>query len=298
MIGRRGLTAAALVAFVAAGCWQFAPNAAAAPRRTSPRRQGGGHALTSLGQLWMVTPPMAPNTVALTFDDGPTPEYTPRILDILDRYGITATFFVLGQQVALHPDLAREIVRRGHSIANHTWNHPTLPTLPVGKIDAQIYRTDDVIMLATRRRPTCVRPPYGAVNGTVLSRITGSLHFPVTWTVDPLDWKRPGAGVIASRVLAATRPGGVVLMHDGGGNRSQTVAALPLVIQGLLNRGYHFTSTCRPFDLTPPPVTTTTAAPVTTTTTTTAPPTTTTTTTTSTTTTSTTTSTSTTTTTP
>ena len=262
------------------------PRARATTKRTVRRvvRSAPAHAVTSLGQIPGSTASPGPRTVALTFDDGPTPEYTRQILDILDQYQVKATFFLLGQQVARNPDLAREIVRRGHSIANHTWDHPALNKLSAGRIDSEISRTDTVIQQATGLRPTCVRPPYGAINQTVISRINGSFHNAVDWNVDPLDWKKPGAAAIVNRVLSGVRPNSIVLMHDGGGDRSETVAALPYVISALRSRGYSFSSICAPYDPrsavvvpTPPapPVAAPTPAPEPTTTTTTTPPTTT-----------------------
>lgn len=252
------------------------PRAKARSKRTVRKivRVAPAHAITGLSQIAAASP--GPRTVALTFDDGPTPEYTRQILDILDQYQVQATFFLLGQQVARNPDLAREIVRRGHSIANHTWDHPSLNKLSAARIDSEISATDTIIQQTTGLRPTCVRPPYGAINQTVISRINGSFHNAVDWNVDPLDWKKPGTAAIINRVLSGVRPNSIVLMHDGGGNRSQTVAALPYIITALRDRGYSFTSICAPYDPTPkvmvpspvaPPVTT---APPTTTTTTTA----------------------------
>jgi peptidoglycan/xylan/chitin deacetylase (PgdA/CDA1 family) len=217
--------------------------------------------VNSLGPVEDLTSTHGAMPIALTFDDGPNPAYTPQILDILDRYGIHATFFVVGQQVAKYPDLLREIVRRGHTIANHSWNHPKFPKLTAAALDLQLSKTDQVITETTGLRPTCVRPPYGATNRVINRKISSSSHVPLTWTVDPNDWKRPGAGTIASRVISLARPGGVVLMHDGGGDRSQTVAALPLIIQALADRGFEFVTTCRPLD-TRPPVTPPTSAPV------------------------------------
>ena len=251
----------ALVAFAVASMALVACGAAPGAR---PGRRPSSAVANRLADLASVTGPTGPRTVALTFDDGPNPASTPQILDILDRFGVKATFFVVGRNVAQYPDLAREIVRRGHSIANHTWDHANLTRVSGPQIDAQIQRTDDVIVRTTGRRPTCVRPPYGALNRTVANRIAASDHLPVLWTVDPTDWKRPGAGAIVDRILRASRPDGIVLMHDGGGDRCQTVAALPSVIQGLRDAGYDFAATCIPVDLTAPPTTAPTTAPPTT----------------------------------
>lgn len=236
-----GVAAAVLVAIIGTAC---EPPPPPPPDRTRP--------VTHLGGLQTLTAGWGPAPVSLTFDDGPHPTYTPQILDILDRYGVKATFFVLGEQVARHPHLAQEIVRRGHAIANHTWSHPDLTRLSAAQLNHQIHRTSDVIAFATARRPTCVRPPYGAINARVASHIWSSNHVPVNWSVDSVDWMRPGVGAIANRALTGARPGAVILFHDGGGVRTQTVAALPSVIEGLIGRGYQIVPTCMPFDLTPP----------------------------------------------
>lgn len=209
---------------------------------------GADHPLLDPAVAAADTAPM----VALTFDDGPNPAATPQVLDILDRYGVSATFFAVGLQVAAHPDLAQAIVARGHALANHSWSHANFAKLKAPAVRDQIARTDDRIAAITGRRPTCVRPPYGATNAAINGIIGASGHHSVLWTVDPLDWKRPGAGAIAARVLGGVGPNSIVLMHDGGGNRAQTVAALPIIIEGLRARGFRFVSICRPIDLTAP----------------------------------------------
>lgn len=179
--------------------------------------------------------------VALTFDDGPNPPYTGQILDILARYQVPATFFCVGLQAGAHPaDIAR-MTEAGHGLGNHTWSHPFLPDLSRAQLAEQLDRTDEAVARAAGAGPGLFRPPYGSRSPDVL-RWLGERGTPIVlWDVDPSDWARPGAAVIAGRVLLQTRPGTIILMHDGGGDRSQTVAALPLVIEGLLDRGYHFT---------------------------------------------------------
>jgi len=271
---RAALVAAAVTTMIAVG---VAPTpASAGARHTAPRprarvRAGSaaraGTVITNLPQL-PYSFLLPANAVALTFDDGPS-TFTPEVLDILDSYHVPATFFVLGQEVARHPDLAREIVARGHAVANHSWNHPKLNTLTAPRVRSQIDSTDQAIMTATGLRPSCVRPPYGAVNRTVTDQIRGSFHSTVEWSIDPLDWTRPGAATIAARVLNSARAGSIILLHDGGGNRAQTVAALPLIIAGLQARGLAFVSICNPFPLSATPSSTTTVpttAPSTTTT--------------------------------
>ncbi|MEU4114243.1 polysaccharide deacetylase family protein [Kitasatospora sp. NPDC028055] len=182
--------------------------------------------------------------VYLTFDDGPSPAYTPRILSILDRYGVRATFFELGENVAAHPSLTAQVARQGHSVQNHSWSHPDLRRLSGSSFNAQVGDTDRAIRARAGHTPTCLRPPYGAVNGTVRSRAAALGKQVVLWSVDPADWSRPGAAAIRSRVLDNVRPGSVILLHDGGGDRSQTAAALPTILSTLKARGYRFATLC------------------------------------------------------
>ena len=185
----------------------------------------------------------APGQVALTFDDGPDPQWTPQVLDILDRYGIKATFFVTGLQVERHPDLARAIVARGHSIANHTWSHAKLTSASDGGVRDQLVRTSNLIRDTTGYVVSCARPPYGETNSRVNNLIAGSGMRPAMWSVDTEDWRRRGVASITARALAAG-PDAVILMHDSGGDRSQTIAALPGIIESLSARGLIFTRVC------------------------------------------------------
>ena len=168
-------------------------------------------------------------TVYLTFDDGPS-QYTPAILSILRASHSTATFFELGFRQAEHPEEAAQIRAEGSSIGNHTYNHPNLTKLTPGQIRWQI---------AHGPRSGCVRPPYGATNQTVRRILSQQGLHQVLWTIDTRDWSRPG---IKRIIKAATGPnvraGSIVLMHDGGGDRTQTVAALPQIITTLQHQGY------------------------------------------------------------
>lgn len=184
-----------------------------------------------------------PGQVALTFDDGPNPTWTPQILDILDRYGVKATFFVTGQQVAAHPDIAQAIVQRGHSIGNHTWSHARLTSLSHQRMVDELSGTSNVIRSATGYIVSCARMPYMSGNSAVYDTTASLGMRPAYWSVDTEDWRRPGVAAIVSRALAVG-PDGVVLMHDSGGDRSQTVAALPAVIEGLQGRGLVITRVC------------------------------------------------------
>jgi peptidoglycan/xylan/chitin deacetylase (PgdA/CDA1 family) len=181
-------------------------------------------------------------TVALTFDDGPNPPVTDRVLDVLDRYGVPATFFCVGLHAGAHRESLARMAEAGHGIGNHTWSHPFLPDLSPRELQVQLDRTDEVIDDVTGARPVRLfRPPYGSRSRDVVS-VLGREGGPtvVLWDVDPSDWAMPGAPTIARRVLDQARPGSIVLMHDGGGDRSQTAEALPAVIEGLLERGCGF----------------------------------------------------------
>ncbi|QBD83223.1 polysaccharide deacetylase family protein [Ktedonosporobacter rubrisoli] len=178
--------------------------------------------------------------VALSFDDGPNPPYTQQILSILQHYGIKATFFSIGRQAQAYPDLLRREHQAGHFIGNHTWSHPDLPHLSASDIRNQLTTTEDAIEHATGIRPTYFRPPYGDINPTVLTTANSLALTVVLWSVDPRDWSRPGTQAIISRVLSQVGNGSIILMHDGGGDRSQTVAALPTIIESLQKRGFRF----------------------------------------------------------
>lgn len=170
---------------------------------------------------------------ALTFDDGPWPVYTRQILRILKENDVKATFYMVGEVVTDYPELAREVVHQGHALGNHSWNHPARPRDAV----RQVQRTNAAIKRATGFSPTTFRPPYGIVAS--MAREAQREGLPVLiWTSDSTDWRRPGSSRIASNVLRQASEGGVALMHDGGGNREQTVMALPTIIAELKSRGY------------------------------------------------------------
>ena len=178
--------------------------------------------------------------IALTFDDGPSPYYTPQILAILQQYNVKATFFCIGRQVARYPDLVRQEYNDGNLIGNHTWSHPNLALLSSSEILTQINLTADAIQQATGVRPTLFRPPYGVVNTRVLAKVNLLGLTTIIWNDEARDWSMPGTGVIISRILNLAGDGAIILLHDGGGDRSQTIAALPTIIQTLRLRGFKF----------------------------------------------------------
>ena len=175
--------------------------------------------------------------LAMTFDDGPSAEYTPRLLDMLKARHIKATFFLVGKNVQAHPELVRRIIAEGHEVGNHTWDHPQLSKLTDTQATDEIERTQDAIRAACGVTPTLLRPPYGALNKPEHIWIPQRLKLNVIyWTVDTEDWKRPGAAAITERVLAGARPGAIILQHDIHG---ETIDAMPAALDGLIAKGYH-----------------------------------------------------------
>lgn len=175
-------------------------------------------------------------TAALTFDDGPD-TFTPQILAILAQKGVPATFFVLGGNASAQPGLIQKIRDGGHQIENHTWSHPDLTRLNVDQMRSEIKRTSDLL-------GGCgfLRPPYGSYNSTVTT-VAGELGLRLAlWDVDTRDWESNNRDSIISRFKAEIKPGAIILMHDGGGDRSATVAALPTIIDWLLSNGYALTT--------------------------------------------------------
>jgi peptidoglycan/xylan/chitin deacetylase (PgdA/CDA1 family) len=182
----------------------------------------------------------ASKAIALTIDDGPDPVYTPQVLRVLHRYGVTATFSMVGLHVAAYPHLARSVTEAGHHIANHTWTHSDLTRVPVHRVHTQLTWTSHAIHSATGVHPQLFRAPYGAWSAAVIRQCERMRMVPMDWSVDPRDWARPGVRRIVRNIMHNTHPGSIILEHDGGGNRSQTVDALKIVLPRLLREGYHF----------------------------------------------------------
>jgi peptidoglycan/xylan/chitin deacetylase (PgdA/CDA1 family) len=178
--------------------------------------------------------------IALTIDDGPSPLYTPQVLQVLEKYGVRATFSMVGQNVSYYPAVARDVADAGHTIINHTWNHANLTSLSATQQLAQITRATDAIHAAAGVRPRMFRAPYGAWSQRALTYCAAEKLLPLDWSVDPRDWARPGVSQIVRTIMKTTKTGSIILEHDGGGNRSQTVAALKIAIPRLLDEGYHF----------------------------------------------------------
>jgi peptidoglycan/xylan/chitin deacetylase (PgdA/CDA1 family) len=180
-------------------------------------------------------------TMVLTFDDGPDPRYTPAILDTLAEYDVPAMFFVCGQMAADHRELLARMSEEGHVVGNHTWSHPLLTRLSRARIHSEMERTSDVVEETYGERPQWFRAPYGAWNRAAFQLGAELGMEPLAWTVDTLDWTTPGTRTIVSRVENGAAPGVVVLSHDAGGDRSQSVRALRDYLPQLLDSGYHVT---------------------------------------------------------
>jgi peptidoglycan-N-acetylglucosamine deacetylase len=183
-----------------------------------------------------------PKVIALTIDDGPSPVYTPQILRLLAKYRVTAAFSMIGENASYYPGVARDVADAGHTIVNHTWDHADLTALSRSRVRAEIVRASDAIEAAAGARPRMFRAPYGAWSATALDYCASERLTPLDWSVDPRDWSRPGVSAIIRNILRTTRTGSIILEHDGGGDRSQTVAALTVVIPRLLDEGYRFES--------------------------------------------------------
>jgi peptidoglycan/xylan/chitin deacetylase (PgdA/CDA1 family) len=177
-------------------------------------------------------------SMVLTFDDGPDSRYTPEILRTLKAHDVRAMFFVCGERVVENKGMLRRMADEGHLVGNHTWSHPLLPALSRSAIRSEMERTSEVIEEAYGERPGWFRAPFGAWNRAVF-QIGAELGMePLAWTVDTLDWTKPGSATIERRVMKGAAEGVVVLAHDAGGNRSQSVRALRDYLPRLLDAGY------------------------------------------------------------
>ncbi len=185
------------------------------------------------------------NMVAITFDDGPSPEFTPAILDILKEYNVPATFFMVGAHVEKYPDIARRIVEEGHAVGNHTYNHRNIPTLSAAELQQEMMRATAAIVEITGVYPQYVRPPRGMYDGRFrrLANLMGQEI--VLWTISSRDW-RYGVSPqsIIKNVTSRVKGGDIILFHDSGalirnkgGDRRATVLALPAVIEAIQAKG-------------------------------------------------------------
>jgi Predicted xylanase/chitin deacetylase len=224
---------------LAAATLAVVPGGSASARRPArPRtRQGGKAAMpvgcTHGGSPFVTNGPRGRKRIAIGFDDGPS-DYTPGVLRVLRNFDSHATFFEIGQETPGRSAIMKKILRQGNEIGNHSLHHETDPS------SGSLHETDRLIRRATGFRPCDFRPPDGSVNSSLISRAHAEHLVTVTWNVDPRDWATPGVSAIASNVIQNAHNGSIVVMHDGGGNRSETIAALPAILSHFRHRGYKF----------------------------------------------------------
>ena len=230
----------------------------AAPTRFMPIRPLPGPS-TSLAGLLAALPETdgvahgspGQRMVALTFDDGPSGR-TPAILRVLQRHHAHATFFIVGRATRGMEPVLRHMAATGNELADHTYSHADLLALRLPKRTQELQWTRALVEQATGLQPRYFRPPYGAT-GPAVNRLGRSMGMvPVLWSVDSRDWQKPGTKAIVRRVLANVKPGSIVLMHDGGGDRQETLRALPAILRALERRQLRVVTLSRMFERVPP----------------------------------------------
>lgn len=187
-----------------------------------------------------------PGTVALTFDDGPSPSETPEVLAILKRNNIKATFFVMGWLAKKYPNLIKQMVAEGHAVALHTNSHPKLTTLSNKQLYPEVDEPKKVVADIIGKQPVCLRPPFGLTNSRVNAYIRSRELIPVPMGFNSFDYERRGVDKLREWVVKNAVKGRVFLLHDGYKNREQTVKALPGMIAGIRQKGLGFSAICYP----------------------------------------------------
>lgn len=176
--------------------------------------------------------------IAMTFDDGPHPELTPKLLDELKKRNLKATFYVVGRNVEEYPEIVKRMVDEGHEVANHTWSHPALPKLGAEGVRKQMNDTTAAIRKACGVTPVTMRPPYGATNAGLNRRMAEDYGMKVIlWSVDPQDWKYRKVNHVYTQIVEKAHPGAIILAHD---IHATTVAAMPQTFDTLLAKGFKF----------------------------------------------------------
>ena len=183
-------------------------------------------------------------TVALTFDDGPSPLYTPQILAILKKNNIKATFFVVGVNAKKYPDLLKQIHEEGHVIASHSLTHPKLTKLSDTNLQKEVGMPSKIIQHIIDQKPKCLRYPFGLSNEKVRETIRADGMIPVSMGFNSFDYERPGVKKIVDWVLKNAHSTQVILLHDGYDHKEQTVLALPFIIEGIQKKGLGFSTIC------------------------------------------------------
>ncbi len=216
-----------------------APNAKPRTRSSPPPSQPITTPRTACGAPhYYSSVAISESVVALTFDDGPHPVLTPRLLDVLKEHGVKATFFVIGKNAKSYPDIVARIVAEGHEIANHSWSHPNLSGMSDSAVLEQLKETNKVLKEATGVDARLFRPPYGAFSVRQRVMTYEKLGMPsILWSVDPLDWKIRSAPSVRSKLVSGAHPGAILLAHD---IHASTVDAIPGVLMDLKARGFQF----------------------------------------------------------
>ena len=178
--------------------------------------------------------------IALTFDDGPHPRYTPQILDVLDQYGIKATFFVVGVNAKYYPDALSDVIKRGHEIGNHTYSHPHVSCLNTATLTDEVELCESMIYGLTDYKTKLFRPPEGMIDADVRTVLRSLDYKVILWDIDTRDWAHESPERIAEYVISNIASGDIILMHDYVAHNSPTVDAIKIFIPALLEKGYKF----------------------------------------------------------
>ncbi|MBG6101715.1 cellulose synthase/poly-beta-1,6-N-acetylglucosamine synthase-like glycosyltransferase/peptidoglycan/xylan/chitin deacetylase (PgdA/CDA1 family) [Micromonospora vinacea] len=258
LLGLLLLLAALTVNGLLSGLAGGSGNATARPASDVPAAVGSGGPVLRLDRAEPVSRALPDRTIALTFDDGPDPRWTPQVLDVLRRHGAHATFFVVGARVNEHPELLRRILAEGHEIGSHTFTHADLAEVSPWRRDLELSLTRKAVASATGREVTLLRPPFSSVPTALTGSEYAALraaasagHVAVLTDLDTKDWQRPGTDQIVRAATPKRGQGAVVLMHDGGGDRAQTLAALDRLLPALGDQGYRFTTVSAGIDASP-----------------------------------------------
>ncbi|GGF63375.1 hypothetical protein GCM10010912_05550 [Paenibacillus albidus] len=219
-----------------------AGSAAAARVRRSSKGLSLSELLRKYPETIMTRGPRS-KSIALTFDDVPDPRFTPQLLDVLKQHHVRATFFVVGSRAEKHPALVARMIREGHVIGNHSYNHPQFAKLQMNEFRTQIIRTENILFSLSGYKPKLIRPPYGDINEQQLKWAKSHGYKLVNWNVDSLDWRGLPKAQVRNNIIAHAGRGSIILQHGGGGHNSNlkgTIQALPEVISILRKRGYTF----------------------------------------------------------
>jgi peptidoglycan/xylan/chitin deacetylase (PgdA/CDA1 family) len=234
-----------LLAFGAVSCVKKArpgEKGAAAASMARPLKNKGTNVASanqpSGTKLSYTSAPVQGPFIAMTFDDGPVPANTPRLLDMLSARGIKATFFTVGKNVQAYPNIVRRIIADGHEIANHTWTHPWLSKMSDQGVRAELQRSHEALKTIAGVTPRMYRPPFGAITARQKQWIMSEFGYPtILWSVDPEDWRTRNATMTHNRIVSQTRPGAIILVHD---IHASSIDAMPSTLDDLLAKGFRF----------------------------------------------------------